>query len=227
MRTLSIGLLLFCLVSSGIQASDRVLKAAKQYLIERFDLDPDASSVTMRDNRSFDIVLPTDEIHVYSTTSRPPRGVYGLKFEIIRDGSVIKTISSPVRVTLWANAFIASRRIKKGEKINPSDFRIEKIDATKSIERLRNVSEPLEGMRAARTIPSGKPLERGMLQPIPVISRGDKIAIKCTVGAMDIMTTGVAKEDGSLGEQIDVVNVQTKRKIVAIVDGPGVAVVRQ
>jgi flagella basal body P-ring formation protein FlgA len=181
----------------------------------------------MRKNRSFDTVLPTDEIHVYSTTSRPPRGVYGLKYEIIRDGSVVRTISSPVRVTLWADAFVATRRIKKGERTSLSDFRVERIDATKCYDKLRSVSEPLDGMRAGRMIMSGKALERGMLQRIPVINRGDEISIKCRVGAMDIMTTGIAKEDGCLGDQINVVNIQTKRKIVAVVDGPGVAVVRQ
>ncbi len=227
MRLLSIGLLLLCLVSAETRANDRIVEAARQYLVERFDLDPNASTVTMRENKSFETVLPTDDIHVYSTTSRPPRGVYGLKFEIIRDGSVVKTISSPVRVTLWADAFIATRRIRKDEQVGQEDFRIERIDATKCYDKLRSITESLDGMRAGRMIMSGKALEHGMLESIPVINRGDKISIKCRVGAMDIMTTGVAKEDGCLGDQINVVNIQTKRKIVAVVDGPGVAVVRQ
>jgi flagella basal body P-ring formation protein FlgA len=66
-----------------------------------------------------------------------------------------------------------------------------------------------------------------MLEPIPVISRGDEVVIKCDVGALEISTTGIAKDDGLPGDQITVQNKSTHQRVNAEVLSAGVVVVRR
>ena len=198
--------LMCCLTASSLIANDMVTDAARQYIINRFQLDPDMVTVSMRENRSFDCLLPGDSLDVYAISDAPPRGSCALKFDVIRDGAIVKTISASVNVAIWDYVYIATRSIKRGEAVSIADLATEKRDVTRVFDKVVVTGSSVEGMRAARSIHAGKPLERDMLEPIPVINRGDEVVIKCDVGALEISTTGIAKDDGLPGDQITVQN---------------------
>ena len=130
MRTVSIGVLLFCLIGAELAAENRVVEASRAYIIDRFDFDPGSTVVEMRDNRAFDDLLPTDSLRAYSTSSSPPLGNYLMKYDILRDGVIVKTISASVRITVWMDVFVAGRRIKRGEAIQRQDLVVERRDVT-------------------------------------------------------------------------------------------------
>jgi len=227
MRLFNIGMLLLCLTATAVQADSRVVDAARGYIIDRFDLDPASMTVSMRGNKSFDCLVPGDSIGVYSTSDAPPRGNYSLRYEIIRDGAIIKTISASVSVSIWADVCTVKRKIKRGESIKLNDVTIERRDVTRNFDRVISSADDLLDMRAARSIQAGKAIERDMIEIIPVVNRGDEVIIRCDVGAMEISTTGIAKSDGSPGDQITVQNKATKQKIIAEVFAPGVVVIRR
>gem|GEM_PF-3077470 len=227
MRMFNIGLLLLCLTAAAVQADSRVLDAARDYIIDRFDLDPASVTVSMRDNKSFDCLIPGDSIGVYATSDAPPRGNYSLRYEIIRGGAIIKTISASVRVSIWADVCTANRKIKRGESIALDDLTVERREVTRNFDKVITSANDLLDMRAAKSIQAGGVIERDMMEVTPVISRGDEVIIRCDVGAMEISTTGVAKNDGSPGDQITVQNKATKQRVIAEVFAPGVVVIRR
>jgi flagella basal body P-ring formation protein FlgA len=206
-------------------AANRVVETAQAYLIERYELDPESVTLQMRENRSFDQLRPTDSLRVYSTSSSPPRGSWPLKFDIIRDGVIVKTISTSARVLLSMDAYVARSRIRRGETICPEHLSIERRDVTAKFDRMVRIGDSLNAVRARRTINTGTVIESDMIEPIPVICRGDEVQIVCDVGNMQITTAGIAKEDGLRGNNIEVMNKSTRRRITAVVESPGVVVV--
>lgn len=225
MRITIIAMLLICLMGVETEANSRAVEAARSFIIQKFDLDPESITVEMRRNRSFDEMSPNDSIRVYSTSSSLPRGTYSLKFDIIRDGVIVKTVSTSVKLTIWTDTYVASRTIKRDESINKSDLRIERCDVTKKFGKTLEVSDTTLAIRAVKTIKTGSVIEMDMVEPIPVICRGDDVLIRCTVGQIEITTTGVAREDGLCGDMIEVLNKETNRRISAEVDSPGIVVV--
>lgn len=228
MKYFNIGLLiLICLTGSEILADERVLTATRDYIVTRFDLDPESVVVSVRENRSFDELRPTDSLRVYSNMTSPPRGSYSLKYDIVRNGITIKTLSSSARVRIYEDAYVANRKIDRGEDINPNDFRIERCDVTYDLDQIVRPSVKLDSMRADKTIRAGEALEYRMIERIPVIARGDEVVIRCAIGALEISTLGVAKEDGCIGDLINVMNKETRKRFQAEVESEGVVIVNR
>jgi flagella basal body P-ring formation protein FlgA len=225
MKAISTGLVLLCLIGTEATAENRVVEAVRDYIVERFDLDTESITVEMRDNRSFDSLLPTDSLSVHSTSNSPPRGSYSVRFDIVRDGIVIKTISASAAVTLWADAYVAREKIKRGETIDIDDIFVERRDITKNFDKILRTTDPLLFVRAKKTINAGSVIVSDMVEPIPMVSRGEEVLIRVNVGNMQITTTGIAKEDGLQGDRIEVANKTTRKRITAEVESPGVVYV--
>ncbi len=225
MKAACMGLLLSCLLLAEAAADDRVPEAAGAYIVSRFNLDPNAVSVTIRENRSFDDLEPTDSLVAYSRSTSPPRGNYPMKFDIVRDGAIVKTVSASVQVSLWMNAYVASKRIARGLPLDRSDLFVERRDVTRIFDKVLPLTASLASVRAAKVINAGSVIEADMIEPIPDVLRGDEVVIKCNLGAMEIRTIGTAREDGLRGDEIEVMNKSTRKRITAEVESPGVVTV--
>ena len=225
MKAISTGLVLLCLIGTEAMAENRVVESVRDYIVERFDLDAESITVEMRGNRSFDSLLPTDSLTVYSTSSSPPRGSYPVKFDIVRDGIIVKTISASARVALWADAYVARKKIRRGETIDTDDIFVERRDVTKYFHKIVQTTNSFSDARAKRTINAGSVIVSDMVEPIPMVSRGEEVLIRCDVGNMEITTTGIAREDGLRGDRIEVANKRTRKRITAEVESPGVVCV--
>ena len=65
-----------------------------------------------------------------------------------------------------------------------------------------------------------------MLQAVPMVKRGDQVAIAVHVGGLQVSTLGVAEADGRFGQAIKVTNSESGKAIVARVIGRGAVEVR-
>ncbi len=227
MKAICTGLVLLCLIGTEATAENRIVETVRDYIVERFDLDAESITVDMRDNRSFDSLLPTDSLQVYSTSRSLPRGSYPVKFDIVRDGIIVKTISASARVALWADTWVARKKIKRGETIDIDNLSVERHDVTKNFDKFVQTTDSFSAIRAKKTIKAGSVIVSDMVEPIPMVSRGEEVLIRCDVGNMRITTTGIAKEDGLQGDRIEVANKSTRKRITAEVESPGVVYVRR
>jgi flagella basal body P-ring formation protein FlgA len=60
-----------------------------------------------------------------------------------------------------------------------------------------------------------------MLTQANAVSRGDPVIIEASRGGAVIRTEGTAREDGRIGDIIDVINNRSERQIRARVEGGG------
>lgn len=82
--------------------------------------------------------------------------------------------------------------------------------------------ERLTGMRAKRTLRAGEVLTEEILEPIPLVSRGQKVVLRATYGGVEVTAIGVAESDGMLGDVISVVNSTSGKAVHAYVVGEGI-----
>ncbi|MEM1231608.1 MAG: flagellar basal body P-ring formation chaperone FlgA, partial [Pseudomonadota bacterium] len=90
------------------------------------------------------------------------------------------------------------------------------------------LSSPSEAqhLMTKRAIGAGAIIYRHQLTPAVVVRRGDQVRIEARRGSALITASGKALRDGARGEQIEVVNSSSRRKLAVWVTGPGVTSTR-
>ncbi len=81
--------------------------------------------------------------------------------------------------------------------------------------------DQIKGMRASRFLRSGRVLTTDDLEPIPLVTKGEKVTLKAVVGAVEVSVVGIAQADGNQGDVIPVTNARTDKEVPAVVSGPG------
>jgi flagella basal body P-ring formation protein FlgA len=69
------------------------------------------------------------------------------------------------------------------------------------------------GQKLRRPVKEGKPIYAHQIEPVELIKKGDKVNIAAKMGALTVVTSGIALDDGQKGDQIDVENVRSSRVI--------------
>jgi flagella basal body P-ring formation protein FlgA len=77
------------------------------------------------------------------------------------------------------------------------------------------------GLATKRPLGAGAVIYHHQLAPAVVVSRGDQVTIEAHRGAARISATGKAVGSGARGEQIDVINAASGRRLAVWVLGPG------
>ncbi|GAB0112346.1 flagellar basal body P-ring formation chaperone FlgA [Pseudoalteromonas distincta] len=121
-----------------------------------------------------------------------------------------------VRVEEMAPVVIVNENLARGEIITSSHLSIE----MKQIHFIRaqylNDPKILVGSRSKRNLQRGMPV---LLNQVCMVCKGDSVNIYASLRGLKIKTSGVALEDGTLGEQIQVENKKTGKVLNARVDG--------
>jgi flagella basal body P-ring formation protein FlgA len=121
-----------------------------------------------------------------------------------------------VRVIEMAPVVVTSTNLARDEIITRAHLSIE-MKPTHFV-RVNYLDDPimLIGSRSKRNIRSGTPL---LLSQVCMVCKGDSVNIYANLKGLRIKTTGVALEDGTLGEQIQVKNKKSGKVLNARVDG--------
>ena len=77
------------------------------------------------------------------------------------------------------------------------------------------------GLAARHQLRPGQPLHDGDLMKPPLVQRNDVVTIFYEVPGISLTLRGQAQDSGALGDTINVVNVQSKRVMQAVVTGAG------
>jgi len=59
----------------------------------------------------------------------------------------------------------------------------------------------------------GQTVSHRHVQPVPVVHRGDDISMAVTTGTMSLLATGIALQDGGIGERIRVRNIESGKVV--------------
>lgn len=121
-----------------------------------------------------------------------------------------------LRIKQQIPVVVAKNGVKKGDRITDDDLTIKLID--KHLVRLGYEQNPelLIGSRATRNLNTGFPVSQNN---VCTVCKGDKITIFAGNEKMLIKTSGIALENGQMGDNIKVENAKSGKEISARVIG--------
>lgn len=136
------------------------------------------------------------------------------------DGREAGQVRVSTRLNVFGHALIAASRMERDHRVGPEDIRLERISLSRLGKgTLIDPSQAL-GLTVRHRIQTGQPISDRDLYRAAAIDRGDMVTIVAEHGPMRITSMGQAKQDGAIGDNISVMNVNSKKVIVAEVIGP-------
>jgi len=178
----------------------------REHVLATFDLDPELTGIVCRPEIDSMTMDSATHIMINCRAYPPPQGTLMIKV-ILQDPSGDEhAIATSVEVHNYQKVLVATRRIKSREPLGPSDFTLKIMEIDQLPGEPVGDYEAIEGMRAAQTISSGRILVDRMLEPIPVVSRGDRVRILYQSPWLRVESFGIAKADAVEGELVEVKN---------------------
>ncbi|GAB6094304.1 hypothetical protein JCM14469_05560 [Desulfatiferula olefinivorans] len=122
-------------------------------------------------------------------------------------------------VSGWVDVFdqvvCATRDIGRGEVIAGEDLVLEKMNLARAPRDLVFDPETVKGTQARTPIGKGKYVRESMIEAVPLVRKGDVVKIIARSGLLTVVTTGVSREDGGMGDQIEVENPESNKTMAA------------
>ncbi len=148
-------------------------------------------------------------------------GNVALTIDFSVDEKPVKKVSLSGKVGVKRELIRASGKIERGHIITAQDIAL----AGESSLNYRKDSvisrEDIIGKRALRTIQADQAILAGMIENPPPVKKGDRVIISAENSEMKITAAGEALQDGRTGDHVEVLNIQSGRKILATVVGSG------
>ena len=140
------------------------------------------------------------------------------------DGQATRAGAADVVIRATRDTWVASRPLARGDEIGAGEAELRRQDLDGL--RVQDLPTDVRGMTVTRDVVAGQILLPHMLQPVPMVRRGDQVSIAVRVGELVVSTLGVATSEGRLGDVVKVTNSDSGKAIVARVVGRGAVEVR-
>ncbi|WP_404338831.1 flagellar basal body P-ring formation chaperone FlgA [Pseudoalteromonas mariniglutinosa] len=121
-----------------------------------------------------------------------------------------------VRIVELKPVIVATENLARGEIITRAHLSIKMQEKQFIRPQYLDNKSVIIGSRSKRNIRSGLPITMGQ---ICMVCKGDNVTIIAKVHGLEIKTTGIALEDGTLDEQVRVKNKKSGKVLNARVDG--------
>ena len=127
------------------------------------------------------------------------------------DGKIQKNIDVFFEITVFKKVIMAIQSIKRDEMLTPRNVRLVRREIkSNSIDALSDASEVI-GMVASRNIQPQDVIKASYIKMPYLVRRKEMVKVSLKAGALNIQTTGIAAENGCLGEYIKIKNLESKK----------------
>ncbi|MGR3218351.1 MAG: flagellar basal body P-ring formation chaperone FlgA [Candidatus Anammoxibacter sp.] len=144
------------------------------------------------------------------SSGRSKKHIY-LSISIMVDGDVFRTVGLTFNVQRFGSVVVAKRVIKSGQVIRKRAVSIESVETTRLINTTFDNVESVIGKIAKRSFRPGQVITEEMLKNVAVMRKGDTVVILIKSRGFSIRSKGICKEDGTYGDMVKVVNIDTKK----------------
>jgi flagellar basal body P-ring formation protein FlgA len=129
------------------------------------------------------------------------------------------TLYVPIKVVILKTVLLTKQALKRGTTIEYGDLYPSEMDAQKLQQGYFTDPKELIGLVCAKDIAPDTPLNPYNVTLAKIVIKGQKVDIIASSGNLNISMTGIALNDGVLGDVIKVKNAKSKRIIEAHVSG--------
>ena len=160
------------------------------------------------------------DLSVRPRRNREIKGRVSLSVDVMVDGVSHGRVSMAGYVDLYDKVVCATRNLSRGEILAPEDLCLKQINVSKIPDNYLTRLDTPVGMRLKQDLASNGFFRENMLEGSPLVNRGDNVVLVARKGNMRIVATGVANQEGRLGDQIQVNNLTTNRVVSGRISGP-------
>jgi len=132
------------------------------------------------------------------------------------------TVYVPATVRVETGVLVATRHLKRGSIPEGADFQITKREISALPAGYLTTETALKDTRLVRSVRAGTILTPSMLEPLPVVKRGDTVTLLISRGSLQIRASGKALSDAGDGARIRVRNTRSNKIVDGTVLGPRV-----
>lgn len=154
-------------------------------------------------------VVPPDQMQTLSTLP------LAIVFDV--NGGFQKTIRANVRVEALAPVVVTAKPIGRLKPITMEDLKVEVADLVELPAGVITDVEEIIGQRARRNLQAGEFLRPDLIEMPPLVKRGDMVVIVAEAEGIRVTAIGEVKSAGALGERVKVVNLDSNRRLSALV----------
>lgn len=160
-----------------------------------------------------------------SNTQLIPRGNFNISLDLYKDNNFAKKIFVQGNLRIIKEVPIVKRNLQYGERVQRDDVSFEKQDITFSRDVIPSPEE-LYGSEIAGNLSSGQIIWKRSLKRKMALTRGTPVQVTVQNQGWKIHLTGIAQDNGFVGDTVKVLNPTTKRIIVGVIKEDGLVEVR-
>lgn len=113
---------------------------------------------------------------------------------------------------------VALRNIERGELIRAADVEIRQQPGTQNRNAVNSLDQVV-GMEARNTVREGSLIYKNQVRAPLQVKRGETVSIFASTGGISVKTFAIARQDGALGDLIQVQTLDKKEQFTAHVSG--------
>jgi flagellar basal body P-ring formation protein FlgA len=170
------------------------------------------------------IALPEGKLRweIQNKSNSDLTGNVSLTIDFSVDERLVKKVPVSGKVSITRETIKAGKKIARGQVIAANDITLVSEHSLHFRKEALINKEDVIGKRALRTIQADQTILSNMIENPPLVKKGDKVMIRAESLEMRIMASGEALQDGQTGEQVEVLNLQSGRKVFATVKSSGI-----
>lgn len=147
----------------------------------------------------------------------PRAGIFAARL-VLTDGSRVGLRGQAI---VTVPAMVPVRRLAPGELIAESDLAAVDVPLISLPGAALRLSEEIVGKEVQRALLADRPISATSVREPRAVRRGEQVLIAFSREGIDLTAPGRALQDGTLGEEVRVVNLASNRTITAIAAGSG------
>ncbi|HBD09720.1 MAG TPA: flagella basal body P-ring formation protein FlgA, partial [Syntrophobacteraceae bacterium] len=141
-----------------------------------------------------------------------------IQFYVNGTGSLSSRVVSKVQVV--QKVVCAARNMKRDEIIGSGDLKFLRINIAHHPERFLTDFEQVVGKRLTADVTTNQPVDTEALDKAVTVKRGSTVIVVYNRDGLNLTAKGQAKEDGTLGDTVKVINMDSKRAMLCRVLDP-------
>jgi flagella basal body P-ring formation protein FlgA len=193
-----------------------VTELVTHYLLERFP--ENAHQVQVTDMRFHgNLQVPNGDLtyEVIPRTRQLAPGRVSLTVIVHVDGKPVRRILTSATLSMTRSVVVAAVPLARNQTIKGTDVRLAAVDLAQIPDDATTDLQDVIGKRVRRNVSLGTPLHDRLVEAPIVIARGAVVMIVAQSSSVSVTVQGQAKEDGSIGEQIRVLNLSSGKEVYA------------
>jgi len=140
-------------------------------------------------------------------------------------GQEIKKIRFSARVDIYADVLVSRHFLKKHHEIQSGDFQIANKNIALLPQDVITEEKEVQGKRTTLSINNQEVLRLSLLEPLPLVNKGDRVVLLIENAQFKITAIGEVKEVGRKGDRIKLINLSSKKEVYGrVLDGNTVQV---